>query len=567
MSLLMEALRKAEEEKKRAAQEQQPSSTQEGPATGEVGATRGEAAAAEPGSQTDSLIDTSRLSLEPLESGQPPPVPEANEAGVSTKISLDDLHEPTTRFQRQALADDNEGEAEEATLQRPELQEEALGEHAPEDMESTKPSKKGVQSSLQEYFEASQSMERPRASVGEVDDAATLATPVSANTIFSAKARRSTSRLLAYGAIVILLLATGLGAVGVWYYTRTPATQAPLSPLLASDVEKPAAPPLKLPAVAPPSPVARETVPQAGELAAVASAPAAANAAPAMTPEGAAPESSAMSTAPVEPPPVPAVAAAAPPAKSPAPAVAEAAPAAVGTPSPPATAQKPPTLSWSPPAAASVASDVMPGQLQIKRVPAQLRVNEKVEEAYSAYQAGNMNRAETLYREVLARDPEQHDALLGLAALATRRGDRSEAVAYYNHLLALDPHDRYANAALVSLVRSSDPVNDESRLKSMLADGADSAYLNFMLGNTYARQARWADAQQAYFNAYTHESGNADYVYNLAVSLDHLGQRRAAMDYYQKALSLADKRTTGFTSTQVQQRLQALAGGDTGTSP
>ena len=76
-----------------------------------------------------------------------------------------------------------------------------------------------------------------------------------------------------------------------------------------------------------------------------------------------------------------------------------------------------------------------------------------------------------------------------------------------------------------------------------------------------------ADAQQAYFNAYTHESGNADYVYNLAVSLDHLGQRRAAMDYYQKALSLADKRTTGFTSIQVQQRLQALAGGDTGTSP
>ena len=70
--------------------------------------------------------------------------------------------------------------------------------------------------------------------------------------------------------------------------------------------------------------------------------------------------------------------------------------------------------------------------------------------------------------------------------------------------------------------------------------------LNFTLGNQLAQQGRWAEAQQEYFKAYSAEPDNADFAYNLAVSLDHLRQSRQALDYYQRAIALGEKRGASF---------------------
>jgi len=37
----------------------------------------------------------------------------------------------------------------------------------------------------------------------------------------------------------------------------------------------------------------------------------------------------------------------------------------------------------------------------------------------------------------------------------------------------------------------------------MIAAQPDASFLNFTLGNQYAAQGRWAEAQQAYFRAYS----------------------------------------------------------------
>ena len=53
-------------------------------------------------------------------------------------------------------------------------------------------------------------------------------------------------------------------------------------------------------------------------------------------------------------------------------------------------------------------------------------------------------------------------------------------------------------------------------LKQLIAR-EPSAYLYFTLGNIYADQNRWPDAQQAYFQAHHLQPDNPDYAYNLAV--------------------------------------------------
>jgi Tfp pilus assembly protein PilF len=177
--------------------------------------------------------------------------------------------------------------------------------------------------------------------------------------------------------------------------------------------------------------------------------------------------------------------------------------------------------------------------------------------AYRSYLAGDAATARTLYQKVLAGDRNNRDALLGMAAIAIREGKDALARDFYAQLLALDPVDPDAMAGLSSLQQAS-PESEESGLKKALARTPQSAPVLFALGNVYAQQSRWSEAQQAYFRAYTNAADNPDYAMNLAISLDRLGQGRLALDYYQRALTLAANGRASFKRDQVQARIAQL---------
>jgi Tfp pilus assembly protein PilF len=278
----------------------------------------------------------------------------------------------------------------------------------------------------------------------------------------------------------------------------------------------------------------------------------------------------------------------------PPPAVAQAPAAAAPAPSEPTPATSP-ASSAPPPAAAAAAVPVAPQPAQSRttrpepaqptgrplpttapaaggesaaqatpRVPVRVtppgpaRVDPVIESAWEALQAGDLARAREGYERALRANPRDRDALLGLATIDARNQDFGRAEARYMRVLELDPRDPYAQAGLVALRGQTDPVQSESRIKNMLAQQPDAAFLNFPLGNQYAAQGRWPDAQAAYFKAFAADPENADYAYNLAVSLDHLGQRKLALEYYRRALALAGNRAVGFNSAQVEARIREL---------
>jgi tetratricopeptide (TPR) repeat protein len=176
--------------------------------------------------------------------------------------------------------------------------------------------------------------------------------------------------------------------------------------------------------------------------------------------------------------------------------------------------------------------------------------------AYLAYRGGKFDQAQQLYREVNNLDARNMDAILGLAAIAQRRGEDSVAAHYYAQALALDPRNAVANAGMSALTTGD---NRESRLKTLLNEQPDSSTLYFALGNRYAEQARWGEAQQAYFNAYKLEPGNAELAFNLAISLDRLGQYKPAAQYYQRALQLDPDQSAGIDHKQISQRIEDLS--------
>ncbi len=182
--------------------------------------------------------------------------------------------------------------------------------------------------------------------------------------------------------------------------------------------------------------------------------------------------------------------------------------------------------------------------------------------AWEDWQAQRLDDAQRGYEEVLRSDNRNADALLGLAAIATRQGQLDRAQDFYQRVLQSDPADVTAQAALINLRGTSDAGQSESRLQTLLAGQPDAAALHHALGNLYARQSRWSQAQEAYFQAYARDPDNADYLFNVAVSLDHLRQQRLAAQYYQMALRAAEKRPGAFDRNAAEQRLLALQSGD-----
>jgi len=188
-----------------------------------------------------------------------------------------------------------------------------------------------------------------------------------------------------------------------------------------------------------------------------------------------------------------------------------------------------------------------------------LSIDPLVEQAYQAFQRDDLAAARDGYQRALAREPTNRDALLGLAAIDVRSGQLNSAEARYLRLLEIDPRDNHAVASLISLRGQLDPVAAESRLKSLIASQPESALLHFSLGNQYAQQSRWSEAQAAYFKAHSVEPENADYAFNLAVSLDQLHQGKLALEFYQRALALTDKRAASFNPAHARLRVQELS--------
>jgi tetratricopeptide (TPR) repeat protein len=187
------------------------------------------------------------------------------------------------------------------------------------------------------------------------------------------------------------------------------------------------------------------------------------------------------------------------------------------------------------------------------------RLDPDVAAGYAAYQEGDLAAARTHYEQALQQDAGNRDALLGLAALDMRAQRYDAAAAHYRRLLQANPRDPYALAGLLALRGGQvDPLSAESRVKTLLASDTGTDVLNFTLGNEYARQGRWAEAQQAYFKAFAADPGNPDFAYNLAVSLEHIGKPKLALEQYRQALALAQQRAASFDPAAVRKRVEEL---------
>ncbi len=359
---------------------------------------------------------------------------------------------------------------------------------------------------------------------------------VTAHTVFSASHRASVPRSVKLSLLALIVLAVWLGAIWLRFHL-SPPLQRTAAPMASPLGEKPVAPAIFLPPAQEP-PATRS---------AVAAAPAE-------------PEAKGSTAEPV--PLLPKVK---PQAEEPSPLIRgdpEIPKDRTVSPAPrlkPHDKRSAPLASQLPRPGSTMATQLVePSAIKISKSLAQDLANPEIQRGYRAFQAGDYSQAESSYRSVLYRYPDNRDALLGLAAIAVRRGRIQEADRYYRQLLKLNPKDSVATAALLSLQGAAGEIT-EAQVKLLLDQEPNAPHLYFSLGNLYARQARWAEAEQAYFQASSLDPRNPDFAFNLAVSLDRLGQTEAALECYRRALALAQQQPVNFNTSQVSARIQSLS--------
>ena len=204
---------------------------------------------------------------------------------------------------------------------------------------------------------------------------------------------------------------------------------------------------------------------------------------------------------------------------------------------------------------------VKPSGLTIRKTQITDPVEDTLNDAWQAYEAGRYDDAKRSYSKVLSIENKNRDALLGLGAIAIIEKDKVGARQVYGALLKLDPRDPIATAALASLKENTDSHEEEqSYLKAMLEKAPEAHELNFALGNSYAGQNKWKLAQQSYFAAWQADSENANYIFNLAVSMDQLNKPEQALAFYKDSLTKAGDKPVSFSRQAVKQRITELTG-------
>lgn len=203
------------------------------------------------------------------------------------------------------------------------------------------------------------------------------------------------------------------------------------------------------------------------------------------------------------------------------------------------------------------AAEQIDPQPQIQRSMLRATVDADVMRGYKALGQNQFAQAREAYSQVLANNPTQRDALLGIAYAHQALGNTDQALSTLRRLVELYPRDSDGMSALY-LIGGGDLVVEETRFKQLLERSEHPAAVHYTLGVLYYDQNRFGEAERAFSRAASLSPTQPDYAYNLALALDQLGRNREAARQYVVALNLANQTSAIFSRDLARARLRIL---------
>ncbi|MBF0126932.1 MAG: tetratricopeptide repeat protein [Magnetococcales bacterium] len=161
-------------------------------------------------------------------------------------------------------------------------------------------------------------------------------------------------------------------------------------------------------------------------------------------------------------------------------------------------------------------------------------------QAIALHQAGRLDEAATLYREILRADPDHPDARNNLGLLAHRRHRLQEAEAHFRQVLARHPDHQGATLNLANLLAEQrHHAQAEERFRAAIAIRPDFVQAHHNLSILLQKQKRYREAEPPCRQALRLQPDHVEALNNLGIILKNLHRHPEAETAYRQALRLA----------------------------
>lgn len=166
-------------------------------------------------------------------------------------------------------------------------------------------------------------------------------------------------------------------------------------------------------------------------------------------------------------------------------------------------------------------------------------ISEALATAFQHHQAGQFQQAEQIYRQVLAIDPNNVDALHLLGLIALHVGDHTAAVAYIGRAIALDGTKAPFHSNLGNVLKAQGKL-DEAALAYHHALELQPDYVpaHYNLGIVYQDQGKLDVAVSRFRRALELNPDHVDAYNNLGNVLNERGKLNEAITCYRRGLDL-----------------------------
>lgn len=165
-------------------------------------------------------------------------------------------------------------------------------------------------------------------------------------------------------------------------------------------------------------------------------------------------------------------------------------------------------------------------------------IEAQVQQARRALKLGRYDAAYQYYDSLYRKNPRDESILMGRAVSLHKLGREGAAINAYEDLLNRYPKNADALVNMLGLVKSQYPAVALQKLLSIRQNNPENPGVVAQIGLTYAGMKNYTDAHRYLDMAMNIEPNNALHAYNKAVVYDRQGEKKQAVEYYDRSLRL-----------------------------
>lgn len=180
-------------------------------------------------------------------------------------------------------------------------------------------------------------------------------------------------------------------------------------------------------------------------------------------------------------------------------------------------------------------------------------------DAYDAFHSNQYEVAIYCYRQILAKDPKDYNALFGLATTMQMLKQNDEAIIIYKKLINMKQDNiKVVNNFLVAVSN----LDRDKALETLIAIDKSIGGLNPLIigqiGTVYIKLGMFENAIQYLTKAMELTTTNALYAYNLAIAYEATKQNQYAVYYYKFAIQNGIGKETDIDISKIQNKISQL---------